>query len=308
MQSNTIQQNASDLKFSKAISKGFYEELTGWFTRRSHRLIPFEDVKEKLDLWFITDIGIQTVRLDAIIGSQGRYQNFTRHFFPREESLRSRWKDIDGVIASGKILPPVTLYKVCDAYFVKDGHHRISVARAKKQNAIEARIYEYDCDVSLNDKTDIKELAILETYHKFLTQTGLKKHRKVDFHITVLGGYSFMMEHIQRHGFYLSEMEKRHIPMEEAALSWYDKIYAPLVDLIAKNGIMASFPHRTETDFYIWIVNYRKKQRREMVNHEDILQEDEAKNLVDTYSRKYTGGFVKMLGRIKRWLGLVDYQ
>lgn len=307
MNSSNVQKSTSDLKFSQAISRGFYEELTGWFTRRSRRLIPFEEVKEKLDLWFVTDIGIQTVRLDAIIGSQGRYQNFTRHFFPKDESLRNRWKDIDGVLASGKTLPPVTLYKVCEAYFVKDGHHRISVARAKKQDAIEAKIYEYDCDVSLDDKTDIKQLAILETYHKFLKETGLKKQRKVDFHVTVLGGYTFLMEHIQRHGFYMSEQENRRIPMEEAARSWYDKIYAPLVDLIAKNGIMASFPHRTETDFYIWIVNYRKKQRREMIN-EDILQEDEAKSLIDAYARKYAGWFKKMLGRIKRWLGLVDYQ
>jgi len=307
MNSSNVQKNTSDLKFSQAMSRGFYEELTGWFTRRSHRLIPFEEVKEKLDLWFVTDIGIQSVQLDAIIGSQGRYQNFTRHFFPKEENLRNRWKNIDGVIASGRTLPPVTLYKVCNAYFVKDGHHRISVARAKKQDVIEARIYEYDCDVSLDDKTDIKQLAILETYHKFLKETGLKKQRKVDFHITVLGGYTVLMEHIQRHGFYLSERENRRISMEEAAVSWYDKIYAPLADLITKNGIMASFPHRTESDFYIWIVNYRKKQRREIIS-EDILQEDEAKSLIDAYARKYSGCFTKMFGRIKRWLGLVDYQ
>ena len=307
MDSKQIQKGSSDLKFSRAISKGFYEELTGWFTRRSRRLIPFEEVKEKLDLWFVTDIGIQSVPLDAIIGSLGRYQNFTRHFFPKEESLRNRWKDIDGVITSGRTLPPITLYKVCNAYFVKDGHHRISVARSKDQNVIEARVYEYDCDVSLDDKTDLQQLAILETYHKFLKETGLKKQRKVNLHVTVLGGYTFLMEHIQRHGFYLSEKENRRISMEEAARSWYDKIYTPLVDLIAKNGIMASFPHRTETDFYIWIVNFRKKQRREMVN-EDILLEEEAKTLIDAYAHKYAGSFKKMVGRIKNWLGMVDYQ
>jgi len=304
----TSSQPDTDIHFSKAISKGFYEELAGWFTRRSRRLLPFESVKEKLDLWFVTDLGIQSVRLDDIIGSQGRYRNFTRHFFPRDEALRHRWMGIDGMVSSGRSLPPVALYKVCNAYFVKDGHHRISVARSRKQYAIEAHVFAYDCDVSLDDRTDLTQLTILETYHKFLKETRLNRHRKVDLHITILGGYIILMEHIQRHGFYLSRRHGEHVSLETAALSWYDNIYLPLAELIRNDQLMRSFPHRTETDFYIWIVNYhRKKNNAEEQSDQDVMPTGGAPWLVNRYSRKYAGWFYRLRGHFRRLLGLVKY-
>ena len=306
----TPSQPASDIKFSKAISKGFHEELTSWFTRRSRHLLPFESVKEKLELWFVKDVGVQAVPLDAIIGSQGRYRSFTRHFFPLEETLRNRWTGIDGLLSSGQTLPPVALYKVCNAYFVKDGHHRISVARARKQHAIEAHVFEYDCDVSLDDSTDVRKLAILETYHKFLKQTRLNRNRQVNLHITLLGGYIILMEHIQRHGFYLSRKFGKEVPLEAAALSWYDNIYLPLAELIRKDRLMTFFPHRTETDFYIWIVNYRRKYRRkesEQEAEDDFLQTEGAQSLVALYSRKYARKFYWFRGKLRRLLGLVKY-
>jgi len=286
--------------FSKAMSRAFKEELNSWITRKSSKLLPFEAVKEKLELWFVKDIGIHSVPLDAIIGSQGRYKSFTRHFLPLEESSRERWKEIENAISSGKILPPVELYKVCNAYFVKDGHHRISVAKSRNTSTIDARVFEYNCDVSLDNSTDIYMLAILETYHKFLKETGLKK-RNPDLHLTRLGGYNIIMEHIQRHAFFLAKNKKREISLEEAAASWFDNIYTPMAEMIHKNKIMNAFPHRTETDFYIWIVKYKNK----MVS-ENILKED-AESMVNEYSRKFSNPFRQLIGRAKKFMGIVKY-
>ena len=291
----------SDIAFSKAISRAFTQELKDLLLRRSKRLLPFDEIKEKLELWYGKDVGLMSVPLDSIVGSQGRYRNFTRHFLPLDENLRNRWKQIETAVASGKDLPPVELYKVCNAYFVKDGHHRVSVAKAKKKISIEAKVFEYNCDLSLDDKTDLEQIAILETYHRFLRETGLKKTRNPKLHLTVLGGYSILMEHIQRHRFYLMEKTKDKVSIEEASISWFDNIYSPMVVLINKNGIMEKFPHRTKTDFYIWISKYKNRL------FQDVFESDEAKSVIDSYSKIFSNPIRKLLGKLRKFFGLVKY-
>lgn len=239
--------------------------------------------------------------LDSIIGSQGRYRNFTRHFLPLDENLRTRWKDIEIAIESGKDLPPVELYKVCKAYFVKDGHHRISVAKAKKKRTIEAKVFEYNCDLSLDDKTDFEQIAILETYHRFLKETELKQKRQPRLHLTVLGGYPILMEHIQRHRFYLEKKEQRKISVTEAALSWFDNIYSPMRDLIRKKGLLDKFPHRIETDFYIWVSKYKNRLFQDIFVHED------AQSVLDNYLKVLSNPVQKIQGKLRRFFGRVKY-
>ena len=69
----------SDIAFSKAISKASIQELKNLLLRRSKHLLPFEEVKEKLELWYVRDLGLKSVPINSIVGSQGRYKNFTRH-------------------------------------------------------------------------------------------------------------------------------------------------------------------------------------------------------------------------------------
>ena len=109
------------------------------------------------------------------------------------------------------------------------------------------------------------------------------------------------MEHIQRHAFFLAKNKKREISLEEAAASWFDNIYTPMAEMIHKNKIMNAFPHRTETDFYIWIVKYKNK----MVS-ENILKED-AESMVNEYSRKFSNPFRQLIGRAKKFMGIVKY-
>ncbi|MBU0464642.1 MAG: hypothetical protein KKD21_11835 [Proteobacteria bacterium] len=291
----------SDIAFSKAISKAFIQELKELLLRRSKHLLPFDEVKEKLELWHGRDIGLTSVPLNSIVGSQGRYRNFSRHFLPLDENLRNRWKQIETAVASGKDLPPVELYKVCNAYFVKDGHHRISVAKSKNKHSIEAKVFEYDCDASLDDKTELEQIAILETYHKFLKETGLRSARNVDLYLTVLGGYPILMEHIQRHKFYLEKKSGTKISIKEAAVSWYDKIYSPMADLIRKNGIISQFPHRTEADFYIWITKYKR------LVFQDIFEPEKVVPDIESYAKIFSNPFRKFRGKLRKHFGFVKY-
>ena len=83
---------------------------------------------------------VVTVSIDKIKGSLGRTEDFDASFNPLQEGSRSRWVSILSALCAGKVLPPVELVQVGDAYYVQDGHHRISVARSLDQEAIEAQI------------------------------------------------------------------------------------------------------------------------------------------------------------------------
>lgn len=86
------------------------------------------------------DAGLQTVRIDQIRGSEGRSQDFDASFRPLTEHTKQRWLSVASAWFQGLTLSPVELIQVGDSYFVRDGHHRVSVARAIGQQQIEAEV------------------------------------------------------------------------------------------------------------------------------------------------------------------------
>src|SRR5689334_22125118 len=103
------------------------ELLTNLLPSQSADLLSFDEVQERLRLSHKTYRGIQEIRLDQIVGSVGRYRDFTRSFLPRNPELRARWERVDAVVAT-RGGPPIEVYQVGEAYFVLDGNHRVSVA------------------------------------------------------------------------------------------------------------------------------------------------------------------------------------
>jgi len=84
--------------------------------------------------------GLRSVALRQIQGSEGRAHEFTRDFRPLRRHTRQRWLKVDAAYAQGYGLPPVELFQVGDIYFVRDGHHRISVAKARGLTEIESLV------------------------------------------------------------------------------------------------------------------------------------------------------------------------
>jgi hypothetical protein len=101
-------------------------------------------------------LGLRTVPIDNVIGSVDRTEGFDRRFLPTSSKSRSRWERIAQAARRGDTLPPVELYKLGDAYFVIDGHHRVSVARALGRPDVDARVTE------LRTRTPAEGLSITD--------------------------------------------------------------------------------------------------------------------------------------------------
>jgi len=262
--------------FDSARRKAFIQKILALITHQSLDLLPFEQVREQLYLRDSRYRGLQEVPLVQIVGSVGRYQDFTRTFLPRTDGLRERWAAVKDRMQEGG-LPPVELHKVGDAYFVRDGNHRVSIARAQGALDIEAFVWEYPSLVPLSPDDDLDDLLIKRGYVAFLKETGLNKLRP-DQHIelTAPGRYRDLLEHIAIHRYYLGQKLEREIAAEEAVSSWYDNVYQPIIRAIHKQGILQRFPGRTEADLYIWISRWQyelSEQYGELISAEDAVDE-----------------------------------
>ncbi len=144
--------------FVRARRKAFITDIISLFRGRPNWLLSFEEVLRALPVKGQQYRGLQQVPLSQIVGSVDRYHDFNRKFLPTQDHTRSRWESVDRAVLSDIALPPVQLYKVGDAYFVKDGNHRVSVAREKGAEFIDAEVIEVHITLPFSPDTDPRQL------------------------------------------------------------------------------------------------------------------------------------------------------
>jgi nucleotide-binding universal stress UspA family protein len=241
------------------------ESLWGRLTGKSNDLLSFNDVARRLHISGGSDLGLQDIPLDAIVGSVGRYADFTRRFLPRQSRDLDRWARVKSLVTTHpQGLPPIEVYKVGDVYFVKDGHHRVSVARTMKANHIQAYVTEVRLRVPVNHDLRPEDLILKEEYVAFLEQTQMDRLLpNSDLRVSICGAYQDLAHHIQVHQFFMGLDLQRDIPFEEAVKHWYAEVYQPVEQAIVDKGILAEFPGRTPADLYLWISQHREILEKE---------------------------------------------
>ena len=235
-------------------------------------LLSFEAVRDRLKIRGQHYVGLQMIPINRIVGSVGRYQDFDRAFLPAQEHIRERWRAVYREV-QGRGLPPIELYKVGDAYFVRDGHHRVSVLREMGAADVEAYVTEFETPVPLPADTVEADLDLKEEYAAFLSETGLGRLRpEQQIEFTVPGQYRKLEEHIAVHRYFVGQRESREVPYAEAVVRWYDEVYHPLAEIIREAEILGQFPGRTEADLYLWLIEHQRYVSEE-VGYDVSLEE-----------------------------------
>lgn len=250
--------------FYEARRQARLEEVMSRFTGQSPDLLAFEEVRKMIRASSQVERGLQAIPLQAIVGSVGRYRDFTRTFLPKHDSDKERWARVK-VAQLHQGLPPIEVYQLGEVYFVKDGNHRVSIARQEGSPTIEAYVTEVQTAVPLTPDTNLDDLIIKAEYADFLRQTQLDQLRpEADLTLTSPGKYPLLLEHIEVHRYYMGLNEGQAIPYETAVSHWYDTVFAPAIRLIRDHGLMAEFPERTSADFYLWLAENRAQLEAEL--------------------------------------------
>jgi hypothetical protein len=249
----------AETHFNRARSQAFWSTIWSRLVGKADELLNFQEVKHKLRLNDERYLGLQDVPLDAIVGSVGRYKDFTRTFLPKKSVDRSRWKAIDKMVLT-EGYPPVELYKIGDAYFVLDGNHRVSVARVNKLATIEAYVTELRTDVPFERDTQPTDLFMKEAQAFFLRETRLNVLRpQAEIRLTEPAFYPEILHHIEVHRYFLGLDCDCQPTWDEAVASWYDNVYTPMVEAIQRHKMLDQFPQRTPADLYVWLIRHQSE-------------------------------------------------
>jgi hypothetical protein len=130
--------------FVRARRREVAGRVGSWIRRTPdrRRLLPLDQVVSTLGWRGERRLGLQTIRLDTIVGTLDTRRDFDRRFRPASNRLRSRWVRLALLQRRGEALPPIEVYRVGGCHFVEDGHHRVSIARAARQESIDAYVTE----------------------------------------------------------------------------------------------------------------------------------------------------------------------
>jgi hypothetical protein len=251
----------SDRDFSRARRRAFLRRIGAYLRRDpgSNKLLSFEEVKGALGAISQVYIGRREVPVSKIVGSVGRHRDFDRAFLPSKPDLGTRWRRIDEIMHRAEELPPVSLYKIGDAYFVQDGNHRVSVARQQGVEMIDAEVIELRSRVPVDSALTARDLLYKLEHRRLLERLPIDRVLpEIHVEFSDVADYRRLATFVEAHGFRVTQLWKRYVSPEEVLRDWYEYGYRPIAEMIREERILDAFPGRTELDLYLWIIYHRE--------------------------------------------------
>lgn len=287
--------------FIKARNKALFNEIQHFLNPEEASMISLKAVKNLIKTESETYMGMQVIPIDKIIGSEGRYKDFDNQFFPKRSIARERWEHVDEAVIQSIILPPIKVYELGGLYFVRDGNHRVSVAKTKGVEFIDAEVTSLQTEIRLSPVRTLQGmLKQIINYEKrnFYMETSfgdITEYWCLDF--TTAGQYDTIYEHILTHKYFINQGKAEEISMEDAIKSWYETVYLPVATTIVKSRIMRYFRKNTVSDLYVFIIKFYdelKKKFGDDIKLDEIVDDLKHERKLSIL-RRITNKFKKMI-------------
>jgi hypothetical protein len=232
--------------------------------------LSFNDVVDALGRRGEHDRGLQVIPLDRIVGSVDKVRDFDRRFRPTSDRSRQRWERLAEKSRMGEYLPPIDVYQLGNLYFVRDGHHRVSVARAQGATDIDAHVVQIDTVVDTEGIGGPRDLEGKNWGLRFLQRVPLTGERRAEINCTDPTDYHRLAEMIEAWACRLMQREHDWFDKETMARRWFDEEYKPVVALIDEAGVRGE--HETGADAYIRVSKERYRLIREHDWNRDVME------------------------------------
>jgi hypothetical protein len=217
-------------------------------------ILPFDEVVAALGRRGERRLGQQTIPLDSIVGSVDRVREFDRRFLPTSSRVRPRWERIAAAQRRGEAMPPIDVYRIGNLHFVKDGHHRVSVARALGYEDINAYVTEIVTEVGADEQMRLRDLALKSHERLFRERVPLPGEARKRVQLSDEWRYAALAEAVEAWGFRLMQDSGELMSRAEVAEAWYRDEYEPVVQLLRDAGLTG---RGSETEAYMRVAHLR---------------------------------------------------
>jgi hypothetical protein len=233
-------------------------------------ILPFEEVVEALGRVSERALGLQTVRLDSVVGTVGRTRDFDRSFRPTSNRMRPRWEGIANAQRRGKDLPPISVYRVGEMHFVRDGHHRVSVARAQGRDSIDAYVTEVRTRIGADRAIRVTDLPLKDHLRMFLERVPLTDEQLDEVKLTDPWSYANLAEAVEAWGFRLSQNSQEFLSREDVARLWLEEEFRPVVTMLEEAGLLDG--KATHADVYLRVADHRYRLMRTHEWNDQVIE------------------------------------
>jgi hypothetical protein len=218
-------------------------------------MLPFEEVVAALGRRSESDLGLQEIRLDSIVGTVARRSGeFDRNFRPASSGIRGRWEGIDTARRRGVTMPPIDVYRIGDLHFVRDGHHRVSVARAMGDTHIDANVREVRTDLPAQAELQLRDLPLKRHERVFHERVPLPPQSRARIKLSDEWRYAQLATLVEAWGLRASYARERLLSRSEVAETWFRDEYEPVVEVLSDADVGGD---GTETERYLRIAMLR---------------------------------------------------
>ena len=218
-------------------------------------ILPFDEVVRALGRRGERYLGLQTIEVDSIVGTVDRGREFDRRFRPTSGRVRPRWERINTAQRKGQPMPPIDVYRIGELHFVKDGHHRVSVARALGYDDIDAYVTEIITELGAGREIRLSDLPLKSHQRLFFERVPLPADARAEIKLSDEWRYAALAEAIEAWGFRGSQDRGELMSRSELAESWYDDEYRPVVEMLREAELIRH--GMTETEAYMRVAHLR---------------------------------------------------
>lgn len=232
-------------------------------------ILPFEEVVAALGRRGERRLGLQTIDLDSIVGTVDRQREFDRRFRPTSGRVRPRWERINVAQRRGDPMPPIDVYRIGELHFVKDGHHRVSVARALGHRDINAYVTEVLTQVGADRTITLRDLPLKSHQRLFHERVPLPKEARDRIQLSDEWRYAALAESVEAWGFRLLQQSGELLSRAEVAVAWFRDEYEPVTQMLREADLIR---HGTETEAYMRVAHLRYLLLRTHEWDDDVIE------------------------------------